>query len=110
MRLQGKVAVITGAASGIGLAIATRFAAEGASIVAGDWNAQRLDAAVANIQAAGGTIVGARGNIAEQAAAEGLVALAVTPTAASTSSPTTPRSWTTCRRSASSLTTSGAAC
>ena len=76
-RLQGKVAVVTGAASGIGLAIATRFSAEGASIVAGDWNAQRLDAAVAGIQAAGGTITGAQGNIAEQAAAEGLIDLAV---------------------------------
>ncbi|HKW23963.1 MAG TPA: SDR family NAD(P)-dependent oxidoreductase, partial [Ktedonobacterales bacterium] len=41
-QLQGKVAVVTGAASGIGLAIATRFAAEGASVVAGDWNAERL--------------------------------------------------------------------
>ena len=36
MRLQGKVAVITGAASGMGLAMATLFAAEGAAVVAGD--------------------------------------------------------------------------
>jgi NAD(P)-dependent dehydrogenase (short-subunit alcohol dehydrogenase family) len=78
MRLQGKVAVITGAGSGIGLAMATLFATEGASIVAGDWNAQRLDAAVAGIQASGGAIVGAQGNIADQATAEGLVDLALT--------------------------------
>ena len=77
MRLQGKVAVITGAASGMGLAMATRFAAEGASVVAGDWNAQRLEEAVAKIKATGGTIVGAQGNIADQATAEGLVALAI---------------------------------
>jgi NAD(P)-dependent dehydrogenase (short-subunit alcohol dehydrogenase family) len=77
MRLAEKVAVITGAASGMGLAIATRLAAEGASIVAGDWNAERLDAAVASIRAAGGTAVGSHGNIAEQAVAEGLVDLAV---------------------------------
>jgi NAD(P)-dependent dehydrogenase (short-subunit alcohol dehydrogenase family) len=77
MRLQGKVVVITGAGSGMGLAIATRFAAEGASVVAGDWNAERLEAAVAQIQASGGTIVGARGNIAEQATAEGLIDLAI---------------------------------
>ena len=77
MRLQGKVAVITGAGSGMGLAMATRFAAEGASVVAGDWNAQRLDAAVASIQASGGTIVGAQGNIADQATAENLIDLAL---------------------------------
>ncbi len=77
MQLDGKVAVITGAGSGIGLAIATRFAAEGAAIVAGDWNVQRLDAAVAHIQAAGGTVAGAHGDIAEQATAEGLIELAI---------------------------------
>lgn len=77
MRLQGKVAVITGAASGMGLAMATRFAAEGASVVAGDWNAERLEAAVESIQASGGTVIGAEGNIAEQETAEGLVDLAI---------------------------------
>ena len=73
MRLEGKVAVITGAASGIGLAMATVFAAEGARLVASDWNAQRLDEAVAAIQAKGGTLVGVQGNIAEQETAEGLI-------------------------------------
>jgi NAD(P)-dependent dehydrogenase (short-subunit alcohol dehydrogenase family) len=77
MRLEGKVAIITGAASGMGLAMARRFAAEGARIVAADWNAQRLDAAVADIQASGGAIVGLQGNIADQATAEGLVDLAL---------------------------------
>jgi NAD(P)-dependent dehydrogenase (short-subunit alcohol dehydrogenase family) len=61
----------------MGLAMATRFAAEGASIVAADWNAQRLDEAVSRIQAAGGKIVGSQGNIADQATAEGLIDLAV---------------------------------
>jgi NAD(P)-dependent dehydrogenase (short-subunit alcohol dehydrogenase family) len=77
MRLQGKVAVITGAASGMGLAMATRFAAEGASVVAADWNAQRLEEAVARIRGTGGTIVGSQGNIADQATAEGLVDQAI---------------------------------
>jgi NAD(P)-dependent dehydrogenase (short-subunit alcohol dehydrogenase family) len=76
-RLQDKVVVITGAASGMGLAMAQRFAAEGARIVASDWNVARLDTAVANIQASGGTIQGIQGNIAERATAEGLVDLAV---------------------------------
>jgi NADP-dependent 3-hydroxy acid dehydrogenase YdfG len=78
MRLQGKVAVITGAASGIGLAIATRFAAEGASVVAGDWNESRLAAAVATIERTGGTIVGVQGDIANQATAEALIERAIT--------------------------------
>ena len=77
MRLADKVAVITGAAAGMGLAIATRFAAEGASIIAGDWNAERLDAAVRTIQASGGRIAAAHGNIADREAAEALVDFAI---------------------------------
>ncbi len=77
MRLDGKVAVITGAASGMGLAMATRFAAEGASIIAADWNGDRLDEAVAAIKENGGTIVGQQANIADLAAAEGLIDIAV---------------------------------
>ena len=77
MRLEGKVAVITGAGSGMGRAMATRFAAEGATIVAGDWNAARLEEAVASIQASGGTISSAQGNIADQAVAEGLIDQAI---------------------------------
>ncbi len=61
--------MITGAGSGIGLAMAIRFAAEGARVVAADWNAQRLGEAVTQIQASGGTIVGVEGNIADQATA-----------------------------------------
>lgn len=77
MRLQGKVAVITGAGSGIGLAMARCFAVEGAAIIAGDWNGERLDAAVAGIREAGGTATGVQGNIADQSAAEALVDLAI---------------------------------
>ncbi len=77
MRLQGKVAVITGAGSGMGLAMATLFAAEGARLVVGDWNGPRLEAAVAQIKACGGTIIGQQGNIAEQTTAEQLIDLAI---------------------------------
>jgi NAD(P)-dependent dehydrogenase (short-subunit alcohol dehydrogenase family) len=76
MRLQGKVTVVTGAASGMGQAIAVRFAAEGAAVVAGDWHAQRLEETAASIRKDGGTITAVQGNIAEQATAEHLVDLA----------------------------------
>jgi NAD(P)-dependent dehydrogenase (short-subunit alcohol dehydrogenase family) len=48
-RLRDKVAVITGGASGIGLATARRFAAEGARVVIGDFNADAGEAAAAEV-------------------------------------------------------------
>jgi NAD(P)-dependent dehydrogenase (short-subunit alcohol dehydrogenase family) len=51
-RLAGKVAVITGGASGIGLATARRFVAEGARVVIGDVNADALAAAERELGAA----------------------------------------------------------
>ena len=77
MQLQDKVAVITGAGSGMGRAMVMLFATEGARIVAGDWNAQSLEAVIAAVRVSGGEITGAQGNIADQATAEGLVDLAV---------------------------------
>ena len=58
MRLQDKVAVITGAASGIGLATAIKFAQEGAFIAICDLNQAGIDAAIKEVEAAGGQALG----------------------------------------------------
>jgi NAD(P)-dependent dehydrogenase (short-subunit alcohol dehydrogenase family) len=64
MRLAGKVVVVTGAGSGMGRAMAGLFAAEGASVVAAEWNAEALKEVVAEVTAAGGVISGVEGNVA----------------------------------------------
>jgi len=59
-RLAGKVAIITGAASGMGEAAARLFAQEGAKVVAGDVSVAALEQVVAEITAAGGDAVAIR--------------------------------------------------
>jgi 3-hydroxybutyrate dehydrogenase len=54
MRLAGKTAYVTGAASGIGLAIAELYAREGANVAIADLNQAAGDTAAAKINAAGG--------------------------------------------------------
>ena len=57
-RLTQKVSIITGAAQGIGLATALKFAQEGAIVIVCDIQQAGVDAAVAQCQAAGATAVG----------------------------------------------------
>jgi 3-hydroxybutyrate dehydrogenase len=64
MRLDNKVALITGAASGIGKEIALRFAAEGARIVVADLNRPAAEAAAAELAAAGHKAIGVGMNVA----------------------------------------------
>ena len=52
-RLAGKVAVITGGASGMGRATVMRFLSEGASVMVGDLNAQSLESLVADVEREG---------------------------------------------------------
>lgn len=76
MRLENKIAVITGAASGMGRAMANLFAQAGAKIVAADWHAESLEEAVAEVRAAGGEITGVQGNVAKKQDCERLIAMA----------------------------------
>ncbi|NTW29632.1 MAG: SDR family oxidoreductase [Coriobacteriia bacterium] len=77
MQLEGKVAVITGAASGMGRAMALLFAREGAKIVGADWHAEPLEAVVAEVLAAGGEMIGVQGNVADRSGAEIIIDTAV---------------------------------
>jgi len=58
MELEGKTAVITGGASGIGLATAKRFAASGVNLVLGDIEEAPLAAAVAELTGGGARVLG----------------------------------------------------
>ena len=66
MRLEGKVAVITGAGSGIGRAIAIRFAKEGAKVAVNDINASAGESLVAQIAAEGGAAFFLKGDAASE--------------------------------------------
>lgn len=68
MSLQGKVAVVTGGARGIGRGIATVLAAKGAGVAVWDLNAEGAEKTVAEIQEAGGTAIAVGGDAADAAA------------------------------------------
>ena len=73
MRLQDKVAIITGAASGIGREAALIFAREGARVVVADMNDEAGNRTVGDIAAAGGEAVFISTNVARAASVEVLV-------------------------------------
>jgi len=72
-RLEGKVAFITGAASGIGKEMAREFAREGAAIAIADLDKQAADAAAAEIRKAGGRAIGAAVDVTDEAQVDAAV-------------------------------------
>ncbi|MDN3554601.1 L-iditol 2-dehydrogenase [Halomonas maura] len=72
MKLQDKVAVITGGARGIGLAIAERYLAEGARVVVADIDTAAIDAAVAQL-AGGERVRGIRLDVCDRASIDALI-------------------------------------
>ncbi len=77
MRLQGKIALITGAGSGIGKASALLFAKEGAAVVAADLNGEAARATAESIQAEGGRASHVQGDVGEPGDARRMVEHAI---------------------------------
>lgn len=66
-RLENKVAIVTGAAKGIGQAIAERYADEGAKVIISDINAEGLQVVADGISAKGGTVTAITTDVSDEA-------------------------------------------
>ena len=73
MQLKGKVAYVTGAASGLGKAIAELYSKEGAAVAIADMNLDAAKAAAASIEAAGGKAIGLACDVTDEAQVEASV-------------------------------------
>jgi NAD(P)-dependent dehydrogenase (short-subunit alcohol dehydrogenase family) len=76
-RLEGKVAIVTGAGSGIGRATALRFGSEGAAVVVNDIDATAASTTAEDVNRRGGVAVADTGDVTDPAYVESLVAVAV---------------------------------
>lgn len=70
MRVKDKVAVVTGAGSGMGLAVARLFVEQGARVVAADWHGEAVATAAAAI---GGSIVPITVDVSDEAQCSGMI-------------------------------------
>ena len=75
--LNGRVAVVTGGASGIGFGLASAFSAEGMKVVIGDIEVPALDDAVAKLEASGADAIGVRTDVSDDASVAALAQAAV---------------------------------
>src|SRR5262249_60133264 len=75
--VRDRVAVVTGAANGLGREIAVVFAREGARLVLGDLDKAGLDRTASAIKSAGGSIVSIAGDLTEEEPAKRLIEAAV---------------------------------
>ena len=75
--LKGRVAVVTGAASGIGLALSLRAAAEGMQVVLADIEETALQAALAQVQAAGAQAIAVKTDVSKPESVEALAKAAL---------------------------------
>lgn len=76
-RLEGKVAIITGAGTGIGEAIAHKFAKEGAQVIVNGLPSDPIEAVAAAIRQYGGAAIAYPGDVAEETFAQGCVQQAI---------------------------------
>ncbi|KAG5180397.1 short-chain dehydrogenase/reductase SDR [Tribonema minus] len=76
-RFEGRVALVTGASSGMGLATARQLAAEGAQVVMVARTQDKLEAAAADIKAAGGDVLAVAADVSTDAANEEMVKAAL---------------------------------
>lgn len=76
-RLKGKIAIVTGASSGIGRATAKLFAEEGATVVVAARRRPELDALVSEIAQRGGTAEACAGDVQSEEFAQTLVSIAM---------------------------------
>lgn len=76
-RFENTVALVTGAASGIGKATAVRFAEEGASVICGDIQVSALDAVIGEITSQGGIAIACHCDVSDPESVNSIIAAAV---------------------------------